>query len=110
MTFFELLKEYGIKGLITLAFSGLTACIVSISSKLKKQKYQQDSLKMGMQAMLRDRIVDAYYKAIDRGYMPIYMMENVNQLYEQYHNLGGNSFVTHLIEEMMDMPKVKPNK
>ena len=30
--------------------------------------------------------------------------QHVNRLYEQYHNLGGNGTVTHLVKELAELP------
>lgn len=58
---------------------------------------------MGVQALLRDRIIQAYNHYADKGYCPIYGKENVRRMYEAYHALGGNDVATKLKEELMDM-------
>lgn len=58
----------------------------------------------GIQALLRDRIIQAHNYYMDKGYCPIYAKENVEEMYKQYHNLGGNGTITKLYETMMAMP------
>lgn len=58
---------------------------------------------MGVQALLRDRIIQAYNHYADKGYCPIYGKENVRRMYEAYHALGGNDVATKLKEELMNM-------
>lgn len=64
---------------------------------------QFKALKMGMQAMMRDRIVQAYYHYIDRGWITLHGLENVEKLYIEYHRLGGNGMVTKLVEDLREM-------
>lgn len=68
------------------------------------------ALKMGMQAMMRDRIVQAYYHYIERGWITLHGLENVEKLYTEYHKLGGNGTVTKLVEDLRELPvKEKEN-
>lgn len=62
------------------------------------------AIKLGMQAQLRNSIIDQYNKYLDKGYMPIYALENVQAMYVQYHALGGNGTITHLVEELKELP------
>lgn len=57
----------------------------------------------GVQALLRDRIIQAYNHYQDKGYCPIYGKENVKRMYEAYHGLGGNDVATRLKDELMEM-------
>lgn len=59
---------------------------------------------VGVQALLRDRIIQAYNHYQDKEYCPIYGKENVRRMYEAYHALGGNDVATKLKEELMNMP------
>lgn len=60
---------------------------------------------VGMQALLRDRIIQAYNHYQDKDYCPIYGKENVKRMYTAYHALGGNDVATKLVEKLMDMPE-----
>lgn len=65
-----------------------------------KQKYMED----GMQALLRDRIMQACNYYMDKGWMPIYARENIQHMYEAYHGLGGNGTVTELVNRTNTLP------
>ena len=41
---------------------------------------------------------------MDKGYCPIYALDNIHSLYEQYKNLGGNGTVARLMEEIETIP------
>ena len=38
------------------------------------------------------------------GYMTIYEKQNIAKLYSEYQNLGGNSFVSEIVEELNNLP------
>ncbi len=61
---------------------------------------RQKAMGLGMQALLRDRILTAYYHYEERGWITLHGLENVEAMYEQYHALGGNGTVTKLVEDL----------
>lgn len=87
--------------------SGL--CVLGFIVKLLFARLKRLTLvERGMQALLKDRIIQAYNKTIEQGYCPIYCLECINELYEQYHALGGNGTVTKLVEELRHLPTQLP--
>lgn len=66
-------------------------------------------LSLGIQALLRDRIVRMYNSyARDKGFFPITARESLKNMYEQYHNLGGNGVVTDLVNRLYELPIEPP--
>ena len=57
----------------------------------------------GIQALLRDRIVQAYYHYSERNWITLHGLENVEALYREYHALGGNGTVTKLVEALREL-------
>jgi len=88
--------EWWLKWLFGLIGGGL---IVIVRMLWRKQR----ATELGIQALLRDRILRAYYHYQERGTITLHGLENVNKLYEQYHNLGGNGTVTKLVEDLRKM-------
>ena len=72
--------------------------------RLSEQKRKEDAVGLGVQALLRDRIIQAYNHYIEKGYCPIYALENVEEMYRQYHALGGNGAITELVERVKELP------
>lgn len=95
--------------ILEILFSLLLAICSFTYRKVLKRLKEQDRVKLGVQAILRDRIIGSYNHYMEKGYYPIYAQENVNRLYEQYHNLGGNGTVTHLVEELETLPTERKN-
>ncbi len=65
---------------------------------------QPDSIQLGVQALLRDRLYDMYYKYHERGYAPWYAKENFENLYKQYHSLGENGVMDDYRTKFMRLP------
>ena len=68
---------------------------------------QYIGLKNGMIALLRNEIVRIYEKYIKLGFCPNYMKENINEMYNNYHKLGGNGLVTAMVNEIFKLPNEK---
>lgn len=104
----EWLVQWFVKYWVEVLFSAIVGIFAAIfkrqASKMKKQEDEQKAIKLGVQALLRDRIVQSYNHYQEKEYCPIYALENVNALYTQYHALGGNGTVTELVERLKDMP------
>ena len=59
----------------------------------------------GVQALLRESIVVAYNKYMDRGYCPIYAKESAKRAYKAYEKLGGNDVAHELYQKILKMPE-----
>lgn len=89
------------------AFLGL--CYKSLKTELIKKVKEQEAVKDGLVALLRQALYDSYNKWIEREYCPIYAMEVTKKIYEQYHTLGGNDVGTELYERLKELP-TEPQK
>ena len=65
---------------------------------------QYNGLKNGMHSLLRNEIVRIYEIYIPLKYCPSYMKENLNEIYNNYHKLGGNGMATAMVEEIYKLP------
>lgn len=71
--------------------------------KYKTAEKRQKAVELGVQALLRDRIVHAYYHYTERDWITLHGLENVNAMYKEYHALGGNGTVTTLVETLREL-------
>lgn len=104
-----MVADIAIKYWLEVAFGIVVAILTGLYRKLSKQvKLEQEKRKAaddGLQALLRDRIVQAYNEyVVTKKSCPIYGKENVNAMYEAYHKLGGNGTITHLVEQINALP------
>ena len=44
---------------------------------------------------------------MEQGYAPIFAKENFENMYQQYHGLGGNGVMTQLHTAFMELPTDK---
>ena len=87
------------------AVPALCAALAAFAAGQVKHLRQEDkAVRLGVQALLRDRIYQAHSHYMERGFYPIYARENVEEMYKQYHALGGNGTVTNLVREMDGLP------
>ena len=90
----------------------LVAVIESVASRERKKakvNYKKsEAVVTGVQSLLRDRIIQAYNQYAEQKFIPIYGMENVLDMYNAYHDLGGNGTVTKLIKTLQEMPTEPP--
>lgn len=73
-------------------------------NRIKKQNDKNEALKLGVQALLRDRLIAEYNKYSEKGYAPLYARENFDNMWTQYHNLGKNGVMDDIHEKFMELP------
>lgn len=100
----ELLVNYGIE----IFFTAVTAVLGYIIKMLTKKLNEQDSIKLGVQALLRDRIIQSHNYHMDLGFCPVYARENIEEMAEQYYNLGGNGVVHQIMDKVGELPTISP--
>ncbi|MBQ7001680.1 MAG: hypothetical protein IJN67_11660 [Oscillospiraceae bacterium] len=59
-------------------------------------------VKEGQRCLLRSEIVRIYYRHHDDRQLREYEFKNMEQCYQAYKALGGNSFVERIYEEMRE--------
>ena len=102
--FYQLVIEHW----IGLFFSLIGIIIGYIYSKVVAVTKKAIATENGIRALLRNDIIKAYDKCEEKGYCPIYEMENIEEMYNQYHALGGNGTITELVERIRELPTHKP--
>lgn len=82
----------------------LTGIISYIKNKLSKDRKEDIAIKEGVQALLRNELVRRYREYEIKGELSILDKENIEAMFKQYENLGGNGTVKHLMEELLNLP------
>ena len=70
---------------------------------LKRQKRDRDANSTGTMLLLRVQLIDYHDKYMKLGNIPSYAYENFVEMYEAYHELGGNGMVTKMYKEIQDL-------
>lgn len=72
---------------------------------IKAEKKERDALKKGVQAMLRSQMINAFNKwYVDKGYAPIWVRDNFENLWVQYETLGDNGVMEDIYKKFMSLP------
>ena len=73
----------------------------------KEDRERNNALSAGVQALLRDRIIQAYNLHSEKGYCPIYAKDNVRRLFTPYSELEHDTVITELVGKLLQMPTEK---
>lgn len=71
---------------------------------LKRQKRDRDANSKGTMLLLRVQLIEYHEEWMACGYVTKHGIQNFIEMYEAYHSLGGNGMVTHLLEEVEELP------
>lgn len=78
-----------------------------ITGRIKAVERKNEAICLGVQALLRDRLLESYNKYYDQGWAPIYAKENFENMWEQYHALGVNGVMDEIHKVFMELPTRK---
>ena len=81
----------------------LTALMGYIVWLLKKQKKDRDANSKGTMLLLRVQLIEYHDKYTILSSIPSYAYENFCEMYEAYHELGGNGMITKMKEEIDEL-------
>lgn len=70
---------------------------------------KKDNLRKGVCALLRNEIVASHRLYTRMGYCPYADKENIRDMYEAYHGLGGNDIATKMKDEILELPMEREN-
>ena len=70
---------------------------------LQRQKNDRDANSKGTMLLLRVQLIEYHDKYIKLGEIPSYAYQNFVEMYDAYHDLGGNGMVTKMKEEIEEL-------
>jgi hypothetical protein len=106
------MTEFIMQYWLAFLFGGITYLfrhyLKKLDTKLDTFTKEQVAMKVGIQAVLRDRIIQSHKYLGDRGYATIEDRDNIFNMYEQYHQLGANGVIDGLMDDICELPVRKP--
>lgn len=95
---------------LTLLFgSGVLATVLRYFNKrIQDNAKKTEAVQLGVQALLRDRLISEYNDRVDKGFAPIYAKDNFENMWKQYHNLGKNGVMDDIHVRYMALPTEPP--
>lgn len=82
------------------ALTGICATILLFVKPIRDRVIGTLKLREGLKCLLRSQMLHVYYKHHDTGSMRQYEYENFLFLYRAYKELGGNSFIDKIYDEV----------
>ena len=108
----QILTIIGVPALI----SGIVLLVINRSLKKRDAKQeeirkqnaemerQNKAIMLGVQAILRDRLLQGYRHYIDKGFAEYDDRENMENIYTQYHALGANGVMDDMRDKFRSLP------
>ena len=94
--------------LTSILSAGMGMLLTYIFTELRARQKRQDAIQTGLQALLRDRIIQVYnHYVTEKKWIPIYAKDSIVSCYESYENLGANGVIDDLMAEIKALPNYK---
>lgn len=77
----------------------------AVEKAAEEEKKRSEAIAGGVQAMLRDRLLQGYQHYIDKGYADYQDRSNMENLWKNYHNLGQNGAMNDLRHIFRKLPQ-----
>lgn len=74
-----------------------------LSNKLKDNNKKEKAIEEGVQALLRNEIIRRYREFETKGEISILDKENLEEMFVQYKNLGGNGTVKKMMDDLLNL-------
>ena len=81
--------------------------LVKIVTDIQKSNHAQN---IGLQAVLKDLLKIRYLEWIHKGYAPMDARDDLERMYQAYHNLGANGIMDGLRKNFIALPVDPPQK
>ena len=105
----QILSVCGVSGII----SGLVGVLIAVFLKRplekrvteseaanKRVEEQNTATMLGVQALLRDRLLQAFNHYLARGYITAGERDNIDNMYVQYEALGPNNVISDIYNQV----------
>ena len=113
----QILSVCGVSGIV----SGLVGVLIAVFLKrpLEKRVIQNEQTSarveeqnkatmLGVQALLRDRLLQAFEHYLARGWISAGERDNVDNMYTQYEALGTNNVISDIYNQVRALPSIAP--
>ncbi len=114
----QILSVCGVSGII----SGLVGVLIAVYLKRPLEKRvtdaeaanarveaQNTATMLGVQALLRDRLLQAFNHYLARGWINAGERDNVDNMYVQYEALGPNNVISDIYNQVRALPSIPPD-
>jgi hypothetical protein len=113
----QILSVCGVSGIV----SGLVGVLIAVFLKRplenrvqqneaanRRMEEQNTATMLGVQALLRDRLLQAFEHYLARGWISAGERDNVENMYTQYEALGPNNVISDIYNQVRALPSIAP--
>ena len=105
MTVYNWMCLLGVQGIITLILSWvISKKLNTADAKAEQAKRETAAIAEGVKALLRDRLLQGYKHYIEKGWADMDDRSNMENVWRQYHALGGNGDMNDLRRTFRHLP------
>lgn len=97
MSTYQILSLLGVGGIFAAIWSWTIA-------KIKELRKQNEALKLGVQALLRAKMISEFNEWSKKGYVPIWARQNFENMWIHYEALGQNGVMLDIHDRFMALP------
>lgn len=114
MSTYQILSLCGVPALIGIVIAfliqkPLEKRVKTAEDNQATQKSQQKAIMLGVQALLRDRLLQAFSFYLARGWIGADDRANIDNMYVQYEALGENNVISDIYNQVRALPTIKPD-
>ena len=118
MEIYQILSVCGVSGIVSGAVGVLIAVFlkrplekrVSKTEEANSRVEKQNAATMlGVQALLRDRLLQAFNYHLARGWIGAGDRANIDNMYVQYEALGENNVISDIYNQVRALPSIPPD-
>lgn len=91
-------------GLVPIAMALLTYVMKKLSAEIQKIKSEFNAIKEGIISILYNKLKKACELVIQDGYTTTADLRAIQEIYDSYHDLGGNGIGTKLYDDVLELP------
>lgn len=99
----EQVLVYVITTILGIALGAVSSRLKKTKEKDEKEKKKDEAIELGVQALLRNEIIRRYREFESKGEISILDKENLEEMFVQYKNLGGNGTVKKMMNELLNL-------
>ena len=83
---------------------GIPGMLAGLVTFIKLQVHQNRAMKLAVQAILRDRLLQSFQFCKRKGFATSDDRQNFENMYVQYHLLGGNGVMDDVRQKFFALP------
>ena len=117
MEIYQILSVCGVSGIV----SGVVGVLIAVFLKRPLERRvteneatsarveaQNAATMLGVQALLRERLLQAFSHYLARGWIGTGERDNVENMYTQYEALGPNNVISDIYNQVRALPSIPP--